>query len=173
MARPKPEDYPAYFNNYISQVAEDDLETAFQHQSKILEKVTASVDEEKSKFAYAPGKWTIKEMWQHLIDAERVFNYRALCFARKETANLPSFDENIFAANSNANSRDWQSLREELENLSRSTNDLYKSFTEEMLSQKGIANNSSATVLSMAFTTIGHVNHHIKILKERYNISQP
>src|SRR5437773_2272134 len=113
MSKPNPADYPEYFGNYINQVAEDDLKQAFTNQLPAVKKFLESVNEEKSMYSYAPGKWTLKEMWQHIIDAERIFVYRALCIARKETASLPSFDENSYAENSGANERSWRSLREE------------------------------------------------------------
>jgi len=168
MAKPQPSEYPAYFATYINQVAEEDLPEAFRNQLKQLQQFLHSVDEAKADHAYAVGKWTLKELLQHVIDGERIFTYRALSFARKETTSLPSFDENIYAQNSNSNSRSWKSLSNELINVRRSTEDLYNSFTEDMLQQKGNANNNTISVLSLGFTIIGHVTHHIKIAEQRY-----
>lgn len=168
MSKPLTTDYPAYFGQYISQVNEDDLNEAFENQLPKLQELLQFINENKADFAYAPGKWTLKELLQHIIDAERIFNYRALAFARKETTSLPSFDENLYANNSNANARSWKDLSAELLNLRRSTEDLYKSFSDAMLEQKGIANNNSTSVLSLGFITIGHVTHHIKVVKEKY-----
>ena len=117
---------------------------------------------------YAEGKWTIKELLQHIIDAERIFDYRALCIARKEMNSLPSFDENAYAENSYANTRDWLSLATEFLNLRKSTQDLYASFSAEMLWHKGVANGKIITPLSLGFITAGHFNHHKKIIEERY-----
>lgn len=168
MARPTAADYPEYFNKYISQVAEENLSDAFKTQFPKIELLLRSIDEEKAGFAYAPGKWTLKELLQHIIDGERIFNYRALSFARKETASLPPFDENIYADNSNANARSWKSLSNEFINVRRSTEDLFKSFSDDMLQQKGVANDNSISVLSLGYTIVGHVTHHIKIIEERY-----
>jgi hypothetical protein len=168
MARPQTTDYPEYFGKYISQVPEDNLTEAFKLQFPKIESLLRSVDEEKSTYAYAPGKWTLKELLQHIIDGERIFNYRALCFARGEASNLPAFDENEYAANSNANARSWKSLSDEFINVRRSTADLFNSFTEEMLQQKGSANNKVISVLSIGYTILGHVYHHIKIVEEKY-----
>lgn len=168
MPRPVTTDYPEYFGNYISQVPEDDLTEAFRLQFPQVEAFLHSIDEEKANYSYAPGKWTLKELLQHIIDAERVFNYRALCFARGESVSLPSFDENTYAGRSGANARTWKSMAEELINLRRSTNDLYNSFTEAMLQQKGTANNKSMSVLSLGYTTLGHMYHHIRVVNERY-----
>lgn len=168
MPKPIESDYPEYFGKYISQVTEDDLNDAFKNQwQKILE-FLQSISEEKAGFAYAPGKWTLKELLQHTIDTERIFSYRALCIARGETASLPSMDENLYAQNSNANARNWKDLSNEFINVRRSTEDLFKSLTEQMLQQKGIAGEKSVSVASLGFICIGHVTHHIKVAKEKY-----
>jgi len=168
MPKPNPIDYPEYFGRYISQVSEDDLIEAFENQYAELPGFLRSVSEEKSMHAYTEGKWTLKELLQHITDAERIFNYRALCIARKETASLPSFDENEYAANSYANGREWHSLVDEFLNLRKSTEDLYSSFNAEMLWQKGLSGGNPISVLSLGFITIGHFAHHKKIIEERY-----
>ncbi len=168
MPKPITTDYPEYFGKYINQVTEEDLGEAFKNQLPKIQDFLQSINEEKANFAYAPGKWTLKELLQHVTDTERIFNYRALAIARKETSSLPSFDENLYADNSNANARSWKSLSNELINVRRSTEDLFKSFSDAMLQQKGTANNNSITVLSLGFTIIGHVYHHIKVVEERY-----
>jgi hypothetical protein len=168
MSKPSITDYPQYFGRYINQVPEDDLEQAFSNQSNILPAFLSSIAEEKSLHTYAEGKWTLREMLQHIIDTERIFNYRALCISRKEIVSLPSFDENLYAANSNANIRSWQSLIDEFFHVRITTEDLYKSFTEEMLEQKGTANNKAINVVSIGFIAIGHVYHHKQVIEERY-----
>ena len=168
MSKPSPTNYAGYFQKYIDQVTETDFFTALQNQSGGLESFLQSVTEEKSMFAYAEGKWTIKEMLLHMGDTERIFCYRALCFARGEKTNLPGFDENDYAANSNANSRTWESLIQEFLTVRKATEVLFKSFSENALASAGIANNNEATVLSIGFILLGHFNHHKKILAERY-----
>ena len=168
MPKPNTADYPEYFGRYISLVDEDDLGEAFKNQFQKIETFLRSIDEEKSNYAYAPGKWTLKELLQHIIDGERIFDYRALCFSRNEASSLPSFDENLYAENSNANTRSWVSLSNEFINVRRSTEDLFKSFSDAMLQQKGIANNNSTSVLSIGFIILGHVTHHITVVKEKY-----
>lgn len=168
MPKPIAADYPEYFGKYISQVSEEDLYEALKIQFPKIESFLHSIDEEKANFAYAPGKWTLKELLQHVIDAERIFDYRALCFARKEAINLPSFDENLYAENSSAEERSWKSLSNEFINLRISTQDLFKSFSDEMLQLKGSANNNTISVLSIGYTLIGHVYHHIKVVQEKY-----
>lgn len=168
MPKPSPSTHPAYFQKYIDLVPEEDITTAFRHQSLILTKFLYSINEEKSTHTYAPGKWTIKELMQHIIDTERIFAYRALCFARKDQNSLPGFDENEYAASSNANIRHWKDLADEFLLVRKSTEILFNSFTDEALNYSGIANNNPATTLSMGYTAIGHVYHHINVIKERY-----
>jgi len=168
MPKPLPNTYPAYFKNYVDQVPDEDLFTGFQNQSAVIKQFLGSITEEKSNYAYDTGKWTIKEVLQHIIDTERIFNYRALCFARKETTSLPGFDENLYAANSNANIRSWQELVDEFAAVRSSTEFLFKSFTEEALATSGISNNNPATVISFGFITLGHFYHHKNVLQERY-----
>ncbi len=168
MPKPSPSSYPAYFKNYVDQVPDDELTSGFTNQLPVIESVLASISEEKSMYAYAPGKWTLKELLQHMIDTERIFNYRALCIARKESVSLPGFDENTYAEHSHANSRTWQSMAEEFLAVRRTTEQLYASFTDEALEASGISNNNPVTVNSLGFISIGHFYHHKKIMEERY-----
>lgn len=168
MAKPNFTDYPEYFGRYISQVAEDDLGTAFRNQQPVIQQFLHSISEKESVSVYAPGKWSIKRLLQHVIDAERIFNYRALCIARGETVSLPSFDENRYADNSDGDARSWESLASEFLHLRVSTEDLYNSFTPQMLNTKGKASDKDITVLSLGFITVGHVIHHKKVIEEKY-----
>jgi len=168
MTKPSPTTYPEYFQRYINQVKEDDLKLAFKNQMPAAEIFFQSIGEEFSKKKYAEDKWTIKEVLQHLIDAERVFSYRAMCFARKEHQVLPSFDENGYALNSNANNRDWNDLIEEFAATRKSTEYLFNSFNDEALNTVGKASNYTITVSAVGFVAVGHVTHHIKIIQERY-----
>ncbi len=160
--------HPSYFDRYINLITEADLSVAFANQNSIISTFLNNISEEKSDYAYAEGKWTIKEVVQHMIDAERVFCYRALCIARKETISLPGFDENVYAANSNANNRHWQSLVEELIAVRKSTELLFSSFNENTLSYIGSANNNTISVASLGFIILGHFYHHKKVIEERY-----
>ena len=168
MNNTSPTNQPGYFQVYIDQVMEKYLATAFTRQSAIIKIFLPGISEEQSTHAYAPGKWTIKELLQHLIDAERVFTYRAVCFARKEQATLPGFDEDDYAAASNANARSWESITAEFVAVRKSTLFLYDSFTPEMLARVGKASNHSYSVEALGFILLGHFNHHKKIIEERY-----
>ncbi len=168
MSKPSTANYPAYFKRYVDQVPEDDLSVAFQNQLPEIKQLLSSITEDRSMYAYDTGKWTLKEVLQHIIDTERIFNYRALCFARQERASLPGFDENSYAASSNANERKWQDMAKEFLAVRRSTEILFKSFSAEVLDRSGISNNNPATVNSIGFTTVGHFYHHKKVIEEHY-----
>lgn len=168
MSKPSPEKYPAYVQEYINQVPEDNLDPAFKNQAAIIEQFLTGITEEKSMYSYAPGKWTIKEMLLHITDAERIFSYRALCFARKEKTSLPGFEEDEYAANSNANERSWKSIVEEFFAVRKATELLFNSFSEATMQIVGNANNKPTSVASIGFIALGHFYHHKKILEERY-----
>lgn len=168
MSKPSPTAYASYFQRYIDQVPENDLFTAFSNQTAGIEDFLNSISEEKSNYAYAEGKWTIKELLLHMTDTERIFNYRALCIARGEKQDLPGFEENDYAALSHANERSWKSLVEEFLLARRSTEAMFAGFSQEVMNNAGTANSNPATVMSLGFTTVGHYYHHKKILEERY-----
>jgi len=158
----------ASFHNYINQVPEDDLMEAFNKQSAAFIRFLETIPSEKYEYRYADGKWTIKEVLQHIIDAERVFAYRALRFARKDATPLPGFDENLFAANAKADQRSWDKLVEEFKVVRRSSELMFQSFDDDQLQSRGISSNNPNYVLALGFVIIGHAVHHQKITKERY-----
>jgi len=171
MPRPASNTYPPYFETYISQVKEDDPLLALQNQQSVIDEFFPSISEEKSEYAYAEGKWTLKELLQHIIDAERIFCYRSLSFARNEKQSLPGFEEDDYAAVSEANKRSWSSLCNEFKAVRKATICLYKSYTDEMLSHSGLANNKVTSVNAVGFIMAGHVTHHKKVIEERYLVN--
>jgi DinB superfamily len=168
MARPDLSRAPEYSHVYINQVREDDLMAALHTQTPMFVQFLETLPVVKRDHRYAEGKWTIKEMLQHILDAERIFAYRALCFARKDTTSLPSFDENLYADNSKAGKRNWDELVEEFKWARLSNEIMFGSFDNEQLETTGTANNRSMYVLAVGFTLVGHVAHHLKVIKEKY-----
>ncbi|MFN8246996.1 MAG: DinB family protein [Ferruginibacter sp.] len=168
MPRPEPGTFAAYYTNYIAKVKEDELLPAFDVQQNLMEDFFRGISEEKANYAYAPGKWTIKELLQHVIDTERVFSYRAMCIARGEKQSLPGFDENEYAATSKANDRHWNDMLEEMISVRLSSRLLFSSFDDEQLTKTGTANNNKLGVLAAGYIILGHVYHHVQILQERY-----
>lgn len=167
---PKPElnSVPSFYHTYIKLVEENDVIAAIQKNAEAAMSLFESIPEEKWGYRYAPDKWSIKEMVQHIIDAERIFCYRSLCFARKEKASLPGFDENLYAHASKADSRKKDQLLNEWKCVRQSSLLLYNSFDEEQLDSVGIANNNPISVHAIGFIIAGHVKHHLNVLNERY-----
>ena len=123
---------------------------------------------DKFDYRYAEGKWTIKDIIQHLIDSERVFAYRAMRFARNDNTILPGFDENSYADATNAGNRSIQELLTEMALVRQCTITLFKSFTKDDLLKMGTASDNKVSVRALGFIIIGHQNHHIEIFTERY-----
>lgn len=159
---------PPFYHGYVKLVKESDLPSALeQHQHNLLN-LLRSLPDYKWDYSYAPGKWTIKDLVQHLIDGERIFAYRALRFARKDTTPLPGFDENLYASTANAGKRTKEDLLSELEVVQKSSALLFGSFNEEQLESSGLANNNSIYVAGIGFAIVGHTLHHMNVIKERY-----
>ncbi|MCK5637544.1 MAG: DinB family protein [Flavobacteriaceae bacterium] len=163
-------EYASFYQTYIDRILENDrslvenLEDSLQVAFNLLK----DIDKDKQSFKYADDKWTIKELVQHIIDTERIFNYRALRFARNDKTELSGFDENDFADTSNANRRKFTDLLEEFSALRKSTIFLYNSFDEKTLMLQGNANSSIMSVRALGYVTSGHLLHHLHIIKSRY-----
>jgi uncharacterized damage-inducible protein DinB len=160
--------YPPYFRPYIEKVNES--EPIEQLRSGINEtvKTLALVSDQKASSSYAEGKWTIKEVVQHLIDTERIFVYRALTIARGEKEVLQGYDHEKYAISSLANKRSLKSLLEEFKRVRLSSIDFFESLTNEMRIKSGKANGFDLDVEQFSFIIIGHELHHVQILNERY-----
>ncbi len=163
-------EYAPYFEQYIKLVSKDgkSILESLQSSQEVFDQVLRNVPAEKHGFSYAAGKWTLKEVIQHIIDTERIFCYRALCFARNDKTVLPGYDQDVFVENDTANARDYYELLEEMAVLRKSTIQLYRSFSEEALARVGSASNSEMSVSALGYLFSGHQIHHIHIVKERY-----
>jgi len=163
-----PEEYHPYFKPYIEKVGNKSLLKSLKKGKKATISFFKKIPKEKLEYRYEEGKWTIKDILLHIVDAERAFNYRALQFARSKEAKLEGFDENEFVANAEANSRSVKSLLKEYNAVRNSTIQLYKSFSKETLKRTGTANNTSLSVRAAGFLACGHEIHHKQTIKERY-----
>ncbi|MBN8837810.1 MAG: DinB family protein [Sphingobacteriia bacterium] len=168
MARPATGDYAPFYHNYVEMAKGYSVKELIESYALPLNNFFQSLPDEKADYAYAEGKWTIKDLVQHIIDAERIFAYRALRFSRKDQTNLPGFDENAFAEHAHASERTFASLKEEFVAVRKSTDLLLQSFSEEQLLLSGLGNNNAITVNAICFIIYGHILHHKKILEERY-----
>jgi hypothetical protein len=165
--RPQADDFPVFYKGYIDTVGEDVL-VELEKQIDSFTKFLSAISEEKACYAYAEGKWTIKELVGHILDTERIMSYRALRFARQDATALPGFDENDYVKYAHFADRSLQSLLDEFIVLRKSTMYLLKSFNQEELNRSGISNDRPITVRALVYILAGHVNHHQHILKERY-----
>ena len=157
-----------FYKNYVALASEDELMVLLKKSSEEFVSFIRSIPRAKLEYVYMKGKWTIKEVLLHLIDAERVFQYRALRFARQDETNLPGFDEDLYVGHSNANKRTLPSLLAEYLALRSSTLCLFESFDKEALHRIGYANNFPMSVRAIGFVIVGHQRHHMKVIKERY-----
>lgn len=167
MKRPQKEEYAPFYHTYISKVP-DDVIAHLENQAELSKAFFSSLSEEKMNYAYAPGKWTIKQVLGHLIDTERIFSYRALRIARNDKTDLPGFDENLYAQMNDVTARTSEDMVEEFYALRRCNLTLFKSFGETELTRNGSANTYNITVRAILFSTAGHELHHIEVIKERY-----
>lgn len=166
--RPAPSEAAPYYFTYIDQVKGDDALSTIEKQLDQSLAVLATVSEEKSTHRYAPEKWSIRQVLNHITDTERAFAFRALWFARGFQDPLPSYEQEIAAAGANADAVSWSAHIEEFRHVRQSTIWLFKNMPAESWDRAGIASGNRFTVRAMAFITAGHVEHHLRILRERY-----
>ena len=166
--RPTENQFPKYYGTYIDKVANDDLINCLTEGVDLVWAYINTLSEDKLNYRYAAGKWTIKEILIHLMDAERIFAYRALRFARNDKTELAGFEENDYVPQSNATSRTHQSLQEEYKAVRANTHELFKNMTEEMLDRGGKANGQEIAVRALGYIIVGHELHHLQVIKERY-----
>ncbi len=159
---------PNYFDTYINKVEDIELLEALKQSISELDNLDFEAFHKLADYAYAEGKWTIKDIFQHMIDTERVMNYRALSYARNDVKQLPGFDENIYAKHVSTKKRSLKSLISELKLVHKSSIALFKSFDKKALKSSGTMYNSEMSVLSIGFVLAGHQKHHLNVIKERY-----
>lgn len=168
MSRPQPGEYNPFFERYIHQTKAQDAHALMDELSTVLEDFYTGLPESKGDYAYAPGKWTLKEVLQHVIDAERIFSYRLLRIARKDTTPLPPFAENDYVVNADANKRSFDSIKQEFLAVRKASNLLIESLTAMQLSNRGIVSGTETSANAIAFILFGHLMHHKAVIEERY-----
>ena len=166
--KPQKDEYPEFFARYVALVPEDDVVSALVAQGDATAAVLSSITEEKAAFRYAPDKWSIKQLVNHMADAERIFNYRTVSIARGDTRPLLGFDEQAFAAAAESDRRAFREIADEVNVVRKATIALFKSLSDTAWKRVGIANDSRMSVRALAFVTLGHERHHLKVLREKY-----
>jgi len=167
MNRPQADEYPVFYKGYIDTV-KDDVLAELEHQIEFFQTLLKQIPAEKAGFAYAEGKWTIIELLGHILDTERIMAYRTLRIARNDATPLAGFEENDYVANAHFEDRSLGSMAEEFEHLRKANLFLIKSLNETELARVGISNEKPISVKALVFIIAGHLNHHMRILKERY-----
>jgi uncharacterized damage-inducible protein DinB len=170
MARPQPNECAPYYQKYIALAQGNTINEIVNNHAFDLQEFYNSLPDDKADYAYGENKWTVKQVLQHLTDAERVFAYRALRISRNDATPLASFDENEYVQNGFANERSLSSLKQEFNAVRAATDMFLLSLNSQQVMRLGTASNNPVSVNALAFIIYGHLLHHKNILEERYDI---
>lgn len=166
--RPLPTEYPEYYHRYVDAVEGDDVLEVLAEQTDTVLQFFEGLDEAQTLYRYADGKWSAREVLGHLLDSERIFGMRALCFARGEQQSLPGFEENDYVIAAMFDERPLESILDEWQALRIANLIMFQSFDDEAWQRTGMANHKPVSVNALAWIIAGHVRHHLNILHERY-----
>ena len=166
--RPAADEFAPYYNTYVSVVPDGDVVAALASQIDETLDLLRPLSDAQALHRYAPDKWSVKEIITHLTDAERVFTFRGLWFARKAPDALPPFDENAWAPEAQADAVPLEELLDEFAAVRAATVSLYSHLPAEAWSRRGIASGKSVSVRALAWICAGHELHHVRVLRERY-----
>ena len=173
MNRPLPNEYPPFFAGYVERVPEVDIVAALRGQVDVVRRVAASIAPDRETYAYAPGKWSIRQVAGHIGDGERVFGFRALCFSRADRNPLPAFDENAYVAHARFHDIPLSDLVDEFALLRSANVKMLAGLRDEQWSEVGTASGKPISVRALAYVMAGHVRHHLAVLQERYAVVLP
>lgn len=160
---------PAYYKHYLELIPQNHVLDALYATLNDIKELDMGTLNGIGHKVYEPGKWTVHEILQHLLDTERIFQFRALSFARRDATLLPGMDENAYASSASASNRELADLVSEMITVRNASISLFKSFTDEMMLYTGTANNTLNSVIALGFFIAGHQIHHFKVIKDRYH----
>lgn len=166
--RPVPGEYDPSYQSYIDRVPDEPILEVLEEQRHEIMGFLGSLDKPTAEYRYQPEKWTIKEVLGHLVDTERIFATRALCFARHEEKPLPGFEQDAYVREGCFGGRSLGSLTREFEAVRRSTETLFGGFDESQWERSGVANEAQMSVRAVAYIVAGHAAHHMAVIRERY-----
>jgi hypothetical protein len=172
MTRPQSTEAASYYFNYIDLITSDEIVPVMESQMDETLRFLEGISEEQSLTSYAPGKWTIRELLNHVNDGERIFLGRAVWFARGFQDPLPSFEQDVAVQAAKANQTPWSELVEEFRTVRLSTLSFFKHLPDEAWSRSGVASDNPVSVRAIAYIIAGHVAHHTQVLKEKYGITE-
>ncbi|HRI02176.1 MAG TPA: DinB family protein [Pyrinomonadaceae bacterium] len=168
MNRPETHEFAPYYNTYISLIEDNAVLPVLDAQTAEIRALLSDLPEEKGTYAYADGKWTIKQLLSHLIDGERIFAYRILRISRGDKTPIEGFEQDDYIETSNANNRSFADLLDEFDHERQANLLLVKNLTGEASLRMGTASNNPVSVRALVYIMAGHVKHHVAILQERY-----
>jgi hypothetical protein len=168
--RPKENDYAPFYADYVARVPETEILEALREQPTELKRVADSVVGGKERYRYAPDKWSVRELFGHLVDAERFFGHRAFCVSRGDANPLPGFDEKLYVSQSSYDSRPLAELVKDFSLMREANSRHLENLDAAAWPRQGVANGAKVTVRALAYIMTGHVRHHLAVLKERYEI---
>ncbi|SMD31991.1 DinB superfamily protein [Reichenbachiella faecimaris] len=168
IAKPEVNEYHEFYAGYIGHVGETDVVQLIVEQKTDFIQFIHAIPDDRYNYAYAAGKWTIKQLVRHIIDAERMFGFRAMSIARGEKAKLPGFDDHLYVEMVDDSKNSIQDLLGEFESLRESHIEMISNFTSQATERIGNANGSDISVRAIIFIIAGHVAHHKQIITERY-----
>jgi hypothetical protein len=169
--RPEATEFPQFYAGYVAKVPTGDILAVLRQSKDELASTLGPIPEAKGGHRYAEGKWTVKTLIGHMIDAERIFSYRALRIARGDATPLPGFEENRYAEVAGSDSRTVADLVSELLDVRASTIRLFDSLPDDAWVRRGTVNNGQVSVRALGYITVGHARHHLGILRDRYGIA--
>lgn len=168
--RPGPAESAPFYHGYIAEVPEGDVLDQLAAQAAEVDARYARLSDAQARHRYAEGKWSVKEVLGHLIDAERVFSYRMFRIARGDTTPLASFDENVYVAEGGFDDQPLAALRDEFAATRASTVALARTLGPDRWARAGTASGKSVSARALVYITVGHAAHHLRVLKERYGV---
>lgn len=173
LERPQADEYAPFYAGYIARVPEGDVLELLARQAEDTQALMSPLDPERASYRYAPGKWSVTEVIGHLCDAERIFSYRALRFARGDQTPLPGFDEAAYVPQAGFERRGLPDVLAELRALRQSTLFLFRGLDDAAGLRRGIANGNPMSTRAAAYVIAGHERHHLEVLRTRYGIGGP
>ncbi|MGB8705177.1 MAG: DinB family protein [Gillisia sp.] len=161
-------EYLSFYQTYLDNLPDENLIEILESTKRKFALFLASLKDDDLKKKYEPGKWTVAEVLQHILDTERIFQYRALTLAREDSTKIPGFDQDAYVPSSKANQRDLQSFIFEFDSVRNAGIALFQSFDDEMLKATGNVNGANFSVRAAGFISAGHQTHHLQLFKSRY-----
>lgn len=166
--RPKPGEYAPHHEVYVLEAQGEDLASALRHAAEEEDRVMGLVPKDRWDYRYAPGKWTTKEVYQHIIDVERVFVYLALAVARNDRNDLPNMNEDAYQAEARTDQRTIEEVMRDLRAVRQGTIELFEGLDDTALGRLGTVQGKRTTSPALGWIIAGHAEHHLRIIRERY-----